>query len=103
MTINLPHGHGLSGPLSFIRPGELRGDPGVMTFRKGGIRNMEYESDQGLEPPGLGSVAFRAEAIKLLHARFAEPAIDLTSPASGKIDNTLHDGRTFRFTLRLQF
>jgi len=35
--------------------------------------------------------------------QFAEPNADLSSPAFGEIANTLNEGRTFRFTLRLDF
>ena len=89
---------------SFIRPGELRGTLGAGTFRKGGIRNMNANLTRAWNLRGSGSVAFRAEAINLLNTpQFAEPASDLTSPAFGKITNTLNDGRTFRLTLRLGF
>ena len=89
---------------SFIRPGESRGNLGSGTFRKGGIRNMNANLTRVWSVRQTASVAFRAEAINLMNTpQFAEPGTDLTSPSFGKITNTLNDGRTFRFTLRLGF
>ena len=87
---------------SFIRPGEMRGNIGVSTFRRGGIRNMNASLTRTWAVRGDWSLAFRAEAINLMNTpQFAAPVTDLTSPAFGKITNTLNDGRTFRFSLRL--
>ena len=48
--------------------------------------------------------ALRAESINLLNTpQFAEPNPDLSSPAFGKITNTLNDGRVFRLQLRISF
>jgi hypothetical protein len=50
------------------------------------------------------TVTFRGESINLLNTpQFADPNADLSSPAFGKITNTLNDGRSFQFTLQLQF
>ena len=35
--------------------------------------------------------------------QFAGPNLSLTSPSFDRITNTLNDGRTFRFTLSLDF
>jgi hypothetical protein len=35
--------------------------------------------------------------------QFADPNPDLSSPSLGKITNTLNDGRSFQFTLQIQF
>ena len=46
----------------------------------------------------------RAESINFFNSpQFADPNPDLSSPAFGKITNTLNDGRSFQFTLQLQF
>ena len=46
----------------------------------------------------------RAESINFFNTRqFASPSADLSSPAFGKITNTLNDGRTFQFSLKFQF
>jgi hypothetical protein len=46
----------------------------------------------------------RAESINLFNTpQFADPNPDLSSPAFGKITNTLNDGRSFQFTLQFQF
>jgi len=48
-------------------------------------------------------LSFRAEAFNAAnHAQFDEPQRNLSSPAFGKITNTLNDGRVFQFTLRVQ-
>lgn len=89
---------------SFIQPGQLRGNIGVSTFRRGGIRNMNATLNRTWTVRSDWSIAFRAEAINLMNTpQFAAPGTDLTSPAFGKITNTLNDGRTFRFSLRLSF
>jgi hypothetical protein len=50
------------------------------------------------------SLRFRAESINFFNTpQFAEPNFSLASPSFGAITNTLNDGRTFRFLLRLQF
>jgi hypothetical protein len=50
------------------------------------------------------SLTLRAESINLFNTpQFAEPGKELTSPNFGLITNTLNDGRTFRFVLRLAF
>jgi hypothetical protein len=48
------------------------------------------------------SLQFRIESLKLTnHPQFAEPGFDHSGDKFGQITNTLNDGRTFRFTLRL--
>jgi hypothetical protein len=50
------------------------------------------------------TLTFRAESINLFNTpQFAEPPRELTSPSFGRITNTLNDGRTFRFTARVNF
>ena len=50
------------------------------------------------------NLTFRAESINLFNTpQFMEPSDDLSSPAFGQITNTLNDGRSFQFTLQLQF
>jgi hypothetical protein len=89
---------------SFIQPGELRGNLAANTFRKGGIRNLNAALSRQWELRSRALIGFRAEAINLTNTpQFAEPDTSLTSPSFGKITNTLNDGRTFRFTLRLGF
>lgn len=88
----------------FIRPTEPRGNIGVSTFRRGGIRNINASLSRTWTIAGEKKLSFRAESINLFNTpQFAEPNPDLSSPAFGKITNTLNDGRTFRFHLRLAF
>ena len=53
---------------------------------------------------GDTSVEFRIESLNFLnHAQFQEPGRNLRDVNFGQITNTLNDGRTFRFTLRVAF
>lgn len=88
----------------FISLGEARGNLGFNTFRRGGIHNMNASMGRTFALANERSLTFRAESVNLMNSpQFAEPSFDLTSPAFGKITNTLNDGRTFQFTLQLRF
>lgn len=87
----------------FIQPSEGRGNLGVNTFRRGGIFNFNASAARTWNVADR-SLTFRAESVNFTNSpQFAEPATDLTSPAFGKITNTLNDGRTFQFTLQFRF
>ena len=89
---------------SFIAPTGSRGNLGINTFRRGGIRNLNASLERRFAFGSDWSVAVRAESINLLNTpQFAEPVTDLSNPAFGMITNTLNDGRTLRFTLRIAF
>ena len=50
------------------------------------------------------TLAFRLESNNLTNSpQFAEPGTALTDPHFGMITNTLNDGRSFRFSLRLSY
>ena len=50
------------------------------------------------------ALTVRAESVNFFNTpQFAGPGDNLASPNFGQITNTLNDGRTFRFTLRLGF
>ncbi len=88
----------------FIQPLDRRGNLGSNTFRRGGIYNLNAGLERRFVLRGERALAFRAEGVNVLNTpQFAEPNADLSSPAFGQITNTLNDGRTFRFTLRLDF
>jgi hypothetical protein len=89
---------------AFMRAGELRGSIGHHVFRKGPISNVNAALSRTFTFNSDWSVQFRAESINFFNTpQFAEPGRDLSSPSFGFITNTLNDGRTFRFTLRLSF
>ena len=89
---------------SFIHPGEQRGSIGHHVFRKGSIANVNAALFRTWRLRSEKTLTFRAESINFLNTpQFAEPTRDLTSPSFGRITNTLNDGRTFRFALRLGF
>ena len=46
----------------------------------------------------------RAESVNFFNTpQFAAPVLELTNPGFGIINNTLNDGRAFRFTARFVF
>jgi hypothetical protein len=88
----------------FIEPGTERGNLGVNAFRRGGIRNLNAAVARSWKVAGERVIALRAEAINLTNTpQFSEPNNDLTSPAFGKITNTLNDGRMLQFNLAIRF
>lgn len=88
----------------FIQPLEPRGNLGSNTFRRGGIRNLNASLSREWNVAGDRKLIVRAESINLTNTpQFAEPNSDLTSPAFGRITNTLNDGRTFLFTAQIRF
>jgi hypothetical protein len=89
---------------SFIQPGEGRGNLGIGTFRRGGIRNLNASLARTWTLAQEKSITLRAESLNVLNTpQFAEPNFDLTSPSFGQITNTLNDGRRFQFALALRF
>jgi len=84
--------------------GAVRGNIGVSTFRRGGIRNLNASVARTWAVRGERTLTFRAESVNFTNTpQFAEPNFDLSSPAFGKITNTLNDGRAFQFTLQFRF
>ena len=88
----------------FISPTDSRGSLGSNTFRRGGIRNMNAAIARTWTMHSDWRTTFRVESINFFNTpQFANPNADLSSPAFGKITNTLNDGRSFQFSLQLQF
>jgi hypothetical protein len=88
---------------AYIRPGEVRGNIGRNTLRKGAIRNLNLGLNKRWKwgAQGERSLLFRAEATNLTNTpQFDEPQRNLTSPSFGRITNTLNDGRVLQFGLR---
>jgi hypothetical protein len=88
---------------AYLEPGQQWGNLGKNTFRKARIANW----NAALTKQWIWMAArewrlqFRAEAYNLTNTpQFDEPQRNLTSPAFGKITNTLNDGRVFQFGLR---
>jgi hypothetical protein len=89
---------------ALIQPTDARGNLGFNTFRRGGIRNMNASLARSWPLHSEINLTFRADSINFFNMpQFAEPGSDLSSPAFGKITNTLNDGRSFQLTLQLQF
>ena len=88
----------------YIAPIDSRGTLGFNTFRRGGIRNMNAALARSWTLHSDWQATFRAESINFFNTpQFANPNPDLSSPAFGKITNTLNEGRSFQFTLQLRF
>jgi hypothetical protein len=90
---------------AFIEPGQLRGNIGRSTFRKGPIKNVNLALGRQWS---LGHsetrLSFRMEVYNLTNSpQFDEPQRILTSSSFGRITNTLNQGRVFQGGLRLQF
>jgi hypothetical protein len=84
--------------------GAERGSLGRNTFRRAGFQNMNVSVGRTWSLVGERTFTFRAESINFTNSpQFADPNPDLSSPAFGKITNTLNDGRTFQFTGQLRF
>lgn len=63
-----------------------------------------YKRSQPWPFAGEQRLTFRPESVHFFNTpQFADPNFSLTSPIFGRITNTLNDGRTFRFTLSLDF
>jgi hypothetical protein len=89
---------------SFLTLGQSRGSLGSNTFRRGGIRNMNAALSRTWTVHSDWRATFRVESINFFNTpQFANPNADLSSPAFGKITNTLNDGRSFQFSVALQF
>ena len=88
----------------FQAPAQMRGNIGRNTFRKGKIANLNASIARTWAVHADWTMLLRAEAINLSNTpQFADPGRSLTSPNFGQITNTLNDGRTIRFSLRLGF
>lgn len=89
---------------SFIEPTDRRGNLGRNTFRKDGIQNLNAVLSHTWAIASDTRLTLRAESNNVLNRpQFAEPGLQVVSPNFGQITNTLNDGRTFRFLLRLGF
>lgn len=85
-------------------PTELSGNLGRNVFRRGKIANINASLSRTWKLPRDWQATLRAESINFLNTpQFAEPGFSLTGTNFGQITNTLNDGRTFRFQLRLNF
>ena len=89
---------------AFQQIGDLAGTLGLRTFRKGKIANVNASISRTWAVASDLRMLLRAESVNFFNTpQFADPNTNLTSPAFGRITNTLNDGRTFRFTLQFDF
>ncbi len=89
---------------SFLLPTDAVGNLGRNTFRKDGVWNVNSGVSRRFLLGSDRSVLFRAESLNFLnHAQFSEPGQSLSEDNFGQINNTLNDGRAFKFTLQLRF
>ncbi len=88
----------------FLTLSDARGNLGSNVFRRAPLRNWNASIERRFTLAQDRFLSFRAESLNLSNTpQFAEPVSDLSNPAFGKITNTLNDGRSFRFTLGLDF
>ena len=88
----------------YIAPTDLRGNLGRNTFRRDGIANINMAVSKSWTLGGDNALLLRAESLNFTnHPQFEDPGANLAEANFGRITNTLNDGRTFRFTLRLTF
>ena len=89
---------------AYIPLGTPRGNLGRNTFRRDGIFNINMGLSKRWAISGDDALLFRAEALNVFnHPHFASPGSSLAARNFTLIDNTLNDGRTFKFTLRFSF
>ncbi|MCX7603017.1 MAG: TonB-dependent receptor [Bryobacteraceae bacterium] len=89
---------------SYIQPGQHAGNLGRGTFRRAPIWNWNAAVARQVRLPNEWILQWRAEAYNLSNTpQFDEPQRNLSSPAFGRITNTLNDGRVFQFGLRFAF
>jgi len=89
---------------SFLTPGAHSGTLGRGTFRKSSIWNWNAALARNFRLPNEWTAQIRGEAYNLSNTpQFDEPQRNLSSPAFGKITNTLNDGRVIQFAFRLVF
>jgi hypothetical protein len=83
---------------------ELSGNLGRNTFRKDGIANVNASLSRRFTLRGDTTLQVRAESLNFTnHPQFEAPGDRLSEGNFGEITNTLNDGRTFRFSLRVTF
>ena len=90
---------------SYLQPGQLAGNIGRNTFRKGGIANWNASLGRQFHLSGASerAMVLRAEVFNLTnHPQFDAPKFDLTNSSFGRITNTLNDGRVVQLSIRLQ-
>jgi len=89
---------------SYIRPGEMTGNLGRNTFRRGKIANVNASLERAWKLAKEYEVRLRGESVNFFNTpQFAEPGLNLADNNFGSITNTLNEGRTFRFQLALRF
>jgi hypothetical protein len=89
---------------AYLQPGQRAGSLGRGTFRKAPIWNWNASVARQFRLPNEWILQWRAEAYNLSNTpQFDEPQRNLSSPAFGKITNTLNDGRVFQFGFRFAF
>jgi hypothetical protein len=89
---------------AFINPGDLRGNLGLNTFRKGPIENLNARLSRTFTLTRTKLLRLSAESINLLNtAQFAAPGSTLTDPNFAAITNTLNEGRTIRLSMSFEY
>jgi len=88
---------------TYMTPGDAQGNMGRNNLRKGTIANWNLALQRSWRLPTRRetTIQLRGEAYNSFNTpQFDEPQRNHTSPAFGKITNTLNDGRVFQIGLR---
>ena len=89
---------------AYLSPAAQQGSLGRNVMRKAKIANwnLALQKSWRLPAPREATLQLRGEAYNGLNTpQFDEPQRNLSSPAFGKITNTLNDGRVFQIGLRV--
>jgi len=88
----------------YVIPGQVAGNIGRNTFRKGPIFNINASMAREWKWGGRRTYLLRlqADAYNLTnHPQFEAPQVNLTAPSFGRITNTLNNGRVLQLGLRV--
>ncbi|MBI5281560.1 MAG: hypothetical protein HY858_07765 [Candidatus Solibacter usitatus] len=89
---------------AYLTPGTMAGSMGRGNLRKSSIWNWNAAVSRQIRLPNECVAQLRAEAFNVSNTpQFDEPQRNLSSPAFGKITNTLNDGRVLQIGFRLMF
>ena len=84
--------------------GKAAGNLGRNVFRKDGIQNINVALSRNWRVAAEKTLTFRAESINFFNTpQFDRPGGSLTGDEFGQINNTLNDGRAYRFLLQFGF
>jgi len=89
---------------TYLTPGNIAGNLGRNTFRKGPVRNVNASVSRRFQVWRERPLTIRAESINLFNtAQFSAPDNMHIDSSFGEITNTLNNGRSLRFGASFEF